>query len=142
MEFDQRVGTCGLSGLCPLLETFRKGQQERNQLVDVTHLVEKKVCAFMHASFSHSRQVVVRQDNDRYSFVVRRITACGPSFSNHTNPISGTQLYIYYERIERKDIQLFNCLGFRSSTSGNHHFIVLRKHADETRAKERRVFNQ
>ena len=42
----------------------RDPQQNRDELIDLTHLVEEVVRASLHAAFAYRRQVVVGQHDD------------------------------------------------------------------------------
>src|SRR5688572_4048894 len=117
-------------------------EQDRNELIDLAHLVEEVVGARLHAALAHRRQVVVREHDDPDVPAVLRILVTGARLADHTDTAAGPQLDVYYNDVVGNRIEFFDRLGFGGREAGDLEGGMLREHVFQPAAQQGRVFHQ
>src|SRR6187401_3078811 len=79
--------------------TSRDPQQNRDELIDLAHLVEEMIGAGLHAALAHRRQVVVGQHDDPHVATVLDVLVAGPGLADHADAAAGAQFHVDHDGV-------------------------------------------
>src|SRR5687767_15402971 len=86
--------------------TSRDPEQNRDELVDLAHLVEEVIGPSLHAALAHRGQVVIRQHDDPYmATAVLGVLVAGPGLADHADATAGTQLHVHHDDVVGHRVQ-------------------------------------
>jgi hypothetical protein len=117
-------------------------QQDRHELIDLAHLVQEVVRASRHAALAHGRQIVVRQHDDPHVVAVTLFGIARARGANDTNATAGSKLHIDDDCVVGHRLEFLHGLGFGGRKAGDLEGSILRQHAFEPAAQQRRIFDQ